>query len=125
MTGQGYKDLQVWQKAMDLVIKAYQISRLLPENEKFGLVTQIQRSAVSIPANIAEGHGRHYEMDFIHFLRIANGSLLELETHLELLICLDYLSKDQLFPTQALVTEVGRMLIGLIHSIKEHHDPKG
>jgi four helix bundle protein len=119
MSSRGHKDLQVWQKSMELAVQAYQISRLLPGDERFGLTSQIQRAAVSIPANIAEGHGRHHSGDFLRFLYIANGSLRELETHLELAERLNYLSAEQLSLVYDLTIEVGRKLAGLINSLKE------
>jgi len=76
-----YRDLQVWQKAMALVVESYSVTRLLPKNESYGLIGQIQRAAVSIPANIAEGHGREHLGDYVRHLSFANGSLMELETH--------------------------------------------
>jgi four helix bundle protein len=77
----GYRDLQVWQKAMDLVVESYEVANLVPKNELYSLATQIQRAAVSIPANIAEGHGREHLGDYFHHLSYANGSLMGLETH--------------------------------------------
>jgi four helix bundle protein len=73
-----YRDLKVWQKAMDLVVDSYKVVNLLPKNEVYGLATQIQRPAVSIPANIAEGHGREPLGDYLHHLSCADGSLMEL-----------------------------------------------
>ena len=81
MTVNSYRDLRVWQKAMDLVVTSYEVAKQFPQSELYGLVSQIQRAAVSIPANIAEGHGREHLGDYLHHLSIANGSLMELETH--------------------------------------------
>src|SRR5262249_10300713 len=91
-----YLDLLVWQKAMTLVVECYPLASLLPKNEAYGLVSQIQRAAVSIPANIAEGHGRDHLGDYLHHLSVANGSLMELETHLFLLPRLSYLEAEEL-----------------------------
>ena len=77
-----YRDLEVWKKAMDLVVESYRITTMLPKSETYGLASQIQRAAASVPANIAEGHGREHLGDYLHRLSIANGSLLELETHI-------------------------------------------
>jgi four helix bundle protein len=77
-----YRDLQVWQKAMDLVVQSYRFTKILPKSETCGLSSQIQRAAASVPANIAEGHGREHLGDYLRHLPIANGSLLELETHI-------------------------------------------
>jgi four helix bundle protein len=76
-----YRDLIVWQKSMDLVVASYEVAKKIPHQEIYGLIAQIQRAAVSIPANIAEGHGRRHTGDYIHHLSMARGSVLELETH--------------------------------------------
>ena len=73
-----YRDLRVWQKAMALVVESYRVAKLLPKSETYGLIGQIQRAAVSIPANIAEGHGREHLGDYVRHLSVANGSLMEL-----------------------------------------------
>ena len=82
MSVRSYRDLEVWQRATDLVVECYRLTNLLPKSELYGLASQIQRAAVSIPANIAEGHGREHLGDYLHHLSVANGSLMELETHL-------------------------------------------
>jgi four helix bundle protein len=81
MTVKSYRDLKVWEKAMDLVVESYRITKLLPRGEAYGLATQIQRAAVSIPANIAEGHGIDHLGDYLRHPSMAKGSLTELETH--------------------------------------------
>ena len=78
---ESYRELKVWNAGMDLAVMAYALTRSLPADERFGLCSQIQRSAASIPANIAEGYGRESRQEFIRFLRVAQGSLKELETH--------------------------------------------
>jgi len=117
-TVRSYRDLVVWQKAMDLVVESYLLSRLLPKFEIWGLASQIQRAAVSVPANIAEGQGREHLGDYVRHLSIANGSLMELETHLLLLIRLNYFAEPDLACALALTAEVGRMLTGLTQSLK-------
>ena len=87
-----YRDLEVWQKAMALVVESYRFTNLFPKSETYGLSSQIQRAATSIPANIAEGHGRDHLGDYLHHLSVANGSLMELETHLEIASRLSYVS---------------------------------
>jgi four helix bundle protein len=114
-----YRDLVVWQKAMDLVVESYKLTQFLPRSEGYGLVCQIQRSGVSVPANIAEGHGREHLGDYLHHLSMANGSLMELETHLLLVSRLSYLSAESLKPLLSLTAEVGRMLAGLCRSLKK------
>lgn len=114
-----YRDLEVWRKAIDLVVCSYKLTRKFPKNEVYGLSNQIQRSAVSIPANIAEGQSKRYIKKFIHHLSIAYGSLAELETHFEIAARLNYLSKQQLDNVLIKTSEIGRMLNGLSNSIKE------
>jgi four helix bundle protein len=113
-----YRDLDVWRKAIDLVVCSYEFTRKFPKNEIYGLSNQIQRSAVSIPANIAEGQSRQYLKKFIHHLSIAYGSLAELETHFEIAARLNYLSKQQLENIFIKTSEIARMLNGLRNSIK-------
>jgi four helix bundle protein len=113
-----YRELKVWEKAMDLVIESYRVSRLLPKAELFGLTAQIQRAAVSVPANIAEGHGREHLGDYIHHLSIAGGSLMELETHL-LIVTRLYIPMEELTQALGMVREVDRMLSGLMKKLKE------
>ena len=113
-----YRDLVVWQKAMDLVVACYRITKLLPKTEAYGLVNQIQRAAVSVPANIAEGHGREHLGDYLHHLSVANGSLMELETHLLLTERLEYVGASEIERALSLSAEVGRMLAALTKSLK-------
>ncbi len=105
-----YKDLLVWQKSMELVREVYLLTDLLPSEEKFGLVSQMQRAAVAIPSNIAEGHLRRHRKEFIHFLSIALGSAAELET--QLLVCqsIARLSLRDLDKSLQTVVEVKKML---------------
>ena len=118
MGGQTYRDLEVWQKSMDLVVEIYQLTRLFPKDEQFGLTSQIRRSVTSVPANVAEGQGRLHKGDFLRFLSIARGSLAETETHLMVAVRLEYLDKDQARNVWALLQEVGRLLNGLIKSLE-------
>ena len=115
---QSYRDLLVWQKAMDLVVECYKFVSNLPKNETYGLISQVQRAAVSIPANIAEGQGRDHLGDYLRHLSIANGSLKELETHLLLIGRLGYRPEDDAEPIFAQCTEVGKMLAGLSKSLR-------
>lgn len=114
-----YRDLIVWQRAMDLVVLCYSLSNRLPDNERYGLCTQIQRSAVSVPANIAEGHGRRHLGDKLHHLSVANGSLKEVETHLQIAVRLRYLSEADIEPAMKLAEEIGRMLAGLASRLRQ------
>ena len=113
-----YRDLEVWQKAVDLVVESYRLTNLLPKSETYGLSSQIQRSAVSVPANIAEGHVREHLGDYLHHLSIANGSLWELETHILVAGRLTYVPQAEVDRVLGLTGEVGRMLAGLIRSLK-------
>jgi four helix bundle protein len=113
-----YRDLKVWDKAMDLVVESYKFTEAFPKTETYGLASQIQRAAVSIPANIAEGHGREHLGDYLHHLSVANGSLMELETHLLIANRLSYIEMNDLTPVLTLTGEVGRMLAGLISKLK-------
>jgi four helix bundle protein len=108
-----YKDLIVWQKSMALANAAYELTERFPKEERFGLSSQIQRAAVSIPANIAEGHGRGTRMDYAHFLDISNGSLSELETLILLASHRSYLTADSYSKIEEQLEEVGRMLRAL------------
>ena len=112
-----YRDLVVWQKAMALVSVVYKLTHTFPDSERFGLTSQIQRAAVSIPSNIAEGQGRLATKEFRHFLGVARGSLKELETQLLVSIDLDYTSKVQASACLDLADEVGRMLNALIKAL--------
>jgi four helix bundle protein len=113
-----YRDLRVWGKSTDLVAESYRVSRLLPKTEMFGLISQIQRAAVSVPANIAEGHGREHLGDYLRHLSIASGSLMELETHM-LIISPLYIPMDEVKCALEMVRELDRMLSGLTKELKE------
>jgi len=114
-----YRDLLVWQKSMDLVVKSYELAKRLPSNETYGLASQIQRSAVSVPANVAEGYGRHHLGDYLHHVSVANGSLKELETHLLIGERLSYFREDQIGPALQLSSETGRMLRALAAGLRK------
>ena len=113
-----YRDLQVWQKAMALVVESYSVARLLPKSESYGLIGQIQRAAVSVPANIAEGHGREHLGDYVRHLSVANGSLMELETHFLIAVELRYVTHEQTAAAMSMTSEVGRMLTGLTRRLR-------
>jgi len=110
---EGYEDLLVWQKGMALVKRVYVITRAFPSEEKFGLVSQMRRAAVSIPSNIAEGQARHSTGEFIQLLSHAEGSVAELNTQIILSCELGYCSKAQTTEATALVRELRRMLNAL------------
>ncbi len=107
-----YKELKVWQEGIRLVINCYDLCKQLPKHERFGLISQVQRAVVSIPANIAEGSARQYRKEFLYHLSVSYGSLAELETHLEIAQRLGYVSKESTRPLLNQCTEVGKMLNG-------------
>jgi four helix bundle protein len=113
-----YRDLRVWQVAMNLVVETYRVADRLPARERFCLAAQIRRSAVSVAANIAEGHGRLLRGEYLHFLSIARGSLKELETHLALAERLGYVTAEQLARSVELCDFVSRMLTRLRQSLR-------
>jgi len=118
-----YRDLSVWQLAMNLTEAVYAVTRTFPQIELYALANQLQRAAVSIPSNIAEGHARNTTRDYLRFVSIAMGSLAEVETQIELAARLNYLGieqRDALFTT---TDELGRMLQGLRKSLQSKLPP--
>ena len=113
-----YQDLKIWQEGMQLAQDCYLMTRGFPREELFGMTSQIRRAAASIPANTAEGWGREGTRDFIHFLRIAQGSLKELETHLILSQRINLIDQDQVKPLLDRSTEIGKMIRSLIGSLQ-------
>ena len=112
-----HRDLVAWQKAMDLVVAVYHASKSFPRDELYGLTNQLRRAAVSVPANVAEGQGRRSKSEFRQFLGNARGSLLELDTHLELALRLGYLQPDKHAELRQQLQEVGRIINGLLRSL--------
>ena len=119
MAIRSYKDLDVWNKAMDLVVTCYELTKKFPKNEIYGLTSQLQRAAVSIPANIAEGRERQHSREFVQHISIAYGSLAELETHIQIAERLDYIDDIQAKSLLGKTSEVGKMLNGLRRSIRQ------
>ncbi len=113
-----YRDLEVWQKAMDFVVGCYRACDRYPKTELYGRCSQTQRAAVSVPANIAEGHGRDSSKEYLHHLSISYASLLEAETHLQIAERLAYLDAESLRLLLAQSAEIGRMLNGLAAAIR-------
>src|SRR5262249_8412254 len=105
-----YRDLRVWQDSMALATSCYKLTREVPKEELFGLTSQVRRSAASIPANIAEGHGRENTRSFIQYLRIAQGSLKELETHLMLAERVGLSDRSAIGPHVGQCESIGRMI---------------
>lgn len=117
-TVRNYRELIVWQKAMNLVELVYQATKQFPKEELYGLTSQIRRSAVSIPSNIAEGQARKSTAEFLNFLSIANGSRAEMETQILLAQRLNYATNDTAQQILKLSEEVTRLLNGLMKSLK-------
>jgi four helix bundle protein len=115
---ESYRDLRVWNEAMTLAEAVYSLSRKLPASERFGLTSQMTRAAVSVPANIAEGHGSNHTTVFRNHLSIARGSLMELETHLILAERTRLLELSQVADALAQARTVGMLLNGLIRSLR-------
>ncbi len=117
MAYQTFRELVASQKAMDLAVDVYEFSRQFPSEEKFGLTSQIRRASVSVPSNIAEGHGRRTSKDFANFLWIANGSIGEIETQALLAERLGFASQEATKTVMARCDEVGRITRGLRTSL--------
>ena len=111
-----FRDLIAWQKAMALARVVYRVTGGMPESEKFGLVNQMRRAAVSVPSNIAEGHARQSRADYLKFLRVARGSLAELSTQAELAVTLRLIAPAP--ELVALMEETDRVLQGLIRGLE-------
>ncbi len=113
-----YKDLKVWIQSVNLAKGAYEITSSFSEKEKFGLVNQVNRCAVSVASNIAEGAGRNTDKEFNQFLGIATGSLFELETQLIISKNIEYISESDLIEIQQSILEITKMISGLKSSLK-------
>ncbi len=118
MAVDSYRDLKVWQLSMKLVEDVYVLTANYPKHEVFGLAGQIQRAAVSVPSNIAEGHARDSTKDYLRFIAVALGSLAELETQLILSLRLSYITETHLTEILEITAEAGRMLRGLQKRLK-------
>ena len=117
-TVHNHRELIVWQKAMNLVELVYQATKQFPKEELYGLTSQLRRSAVSIPSNIAEGQARKSTAEFLRFLSIANGSRAEMETQILLAQRLNYVTKDTAQEILIFSEEISKMLYGLMRSLK-------
>lgn len=121
VTLESYKDLIVWKKSYKLCLDIYKITKEFPRNEEYGLTSQIKRSALSVPSNIAEGYNRQSRAEYIRFLYIAYGSLAELETQLMLAKDLKFTKNSNIEEAINLQNEVQKIMFGLIKSIKAKH----
>ena len=114
-----YRDLTVWKDSMALAVDIYRITKLFPDDERYGMTSQMRRCASSIPANIAEGFGRESRQSFIQFLRIAQGSLKELETHGELAHRVGLMDENGRRLVSSKCTAIGKMLRSLIRKLAQ------
>jgi four helix bundle protein len=119
MSVRKYRDLEVWQYAMELVTCVYQCTQRFPREETYGLTNQVRRAAASIPSNIAEGQGRRTTREFLHHLSIARGSLAEVDTQIEIAERLGFLSKDQAEGIGQVITSVAKLTNALISALEK------
>ena len=119
-----HKDLRVWQQSIEMVTSIYLMTQSFPKEEIFGLVTQLRRASVSVPSNIAEGYARGTDKEKLHFLRIASGSISEVETQLMLGLNLGYIDQEKYNEISETVTSVWKQLNSLISSIKKRLRPQ-
>lgn len=122
-TIRSFRDLRVRQSAMDLVEQVYHLTRRFPKHEMYGLASQMQRAAVSVPSNIAEGHTRSHSREYLHHLSIARGSLAELQTQLEIARRLMYCSAEEIEPLIARTDSPGKQLYMLRNALTKNIDP--
>jgi four helix bundle protein len=118
-----YRDLVLWQRAVELAAEVHRVTVKLPHHELFGLAAQMRRSAVSIPSNIAEGSGRRTTREFIAFLHIARGSLSELRTQLLLASKVAYVTRSEISVAENLTDEVGKLLNAVIRGLRHRQTP--
>lgn len=123
MTVNSFRDLRVWHAGVELAQRVYAITRTFPRSETYGLASQMQRAAVSVPSNIAEGHARQHLKEYLHHLSIALGSLAELETQFEIAVRLDCLSRDSCDQELAHIWSLGRQLSALCNSLANRPGP--
>lgn len=116
---ESYRDLEVWQQGMALAENCYRLTKTFPKEEVYGMVSQIRRAAVSIPANIAEGYGREYRNEYIQFLRIAQGSLKELETHILLAVRVELITDHKAQPILTQCESTGKLLRALLRALQK------
>ena len=114
---EGFQRLQTWQKAYDLALEIYKVTKDFPQHEQYGLISQVRRAAVSVSANIAEGYERQFRKEYLQYLNIAKGSLGEVETYLLFSRDLHYVNNEQYNVLANKRQEVGKLLRGLIKSL--------
>lgn len=116
---QSFRDLVVWQRSLQTAVSVYQLTQKFPREETYGLTSQMRRAAVSVPSNIAEGHGRLSTGEYRQFLGVARGSNFELQTQLEIARALGLGDSNLLNQTESLSHEVGKMIFGVLEGIKD------
>jgi len=112
-----FRDLLIWQKSIKLVTQIYEVTKIFPKEEAFGLTSQMRRCAVSIPSNIAEGHGRNSTRDYLRFFQIATGSLYELQTQLVIANNLSFFSEEAFISLEENAREIERMLSSFVRKL--------
>ena len=117
--GESFKDLVVWQRAIELTVSVYKLTSTFPDSERFGLTNQLRRASVSIASNIAEGYGRSTKGEYLLFLGHARGSKCEVETQLVIAAALGFGSKEELQRAENLADEVGRMLVTMMKTLRK------
>ena len=115
--GASFKDLKVWQRSKSLTVKIYTVTKNFPKEEVYGMTNQLRRAAVSIPSNIAEGHRRGYNKEFIQYLKVARGSLAEVETQVIVSGEINYIDGNIAEEISKEIEEIGKMINGLINSL--------
>jgi len=116
--GESFRNLEVWQRAIELTLAVYKLTTAFPDSERFGLTSQLRRAAVSVASNIAEGYGRSTRGEYVLFLGHARGSISEVETQIVIAKALEFGSKEDLRNAESLCNQVGRMLRGLMKSLR-------
>ena len=114
-----YRKLNVYHQSVELVARVYGLTKSFPSQEQYGLTNQVQRAVVSVPSNIAEGMGRFSNKERVHFLEIANGSLMETMCQLEIALLLGYINQQQFDELELFISEVTKMLVGLRKTFEE------
>ncbi|MDP1663006.1 MAG: four helix bundle protein [Phycisphaerales bacterium] len=116
---ESYRDLRVWQAAFALSVEVYQLTAVFPKSEQFALTSQLRRSSISVPSNIAEGYGRGSRADYLRFLKIARGSLYEMETQLRLAEAVGFAKSGALRKVEPLVIDCAMLLAGLVRRLEQ------
>lgn len=116
--GESFRDLVVWQRAVDLTLEIYRLTAMFPDSERFGLTSQLRRAAVSVASNIAEGYGRSTKGKYLQFLGHARGSNSEVETQIAIAKALEFGSKDLIQNAEGSCNDVGRLLRALMNSLR-------